>query len=522
MKVRICVLAAALALTGCSSNGNSVDPPNPTQSENQTSDPTETEDPAPQPAQVIETEYFDAPITMSVYPVQSDGEHLLAQIELEYGAGGEGQPLDLNQVLTRKTAMPAKGVEDIRLVDRAAGKIYLAAKDQQDQVAGTTEGADLQLEPGGEPVTLFAYFATAASESVDLHVPYLGYVADLPVVSLESDGEFASPLSELGVGDQISSESFELARRSAGYDEFTNVQEEDDQVNWTISSDVLFDFGEYDLDKAAKDAIEDTIEEIKELAVEDGEIHLVGHTDDQGSADFNQDLSEKRAASVREVFESKFPGSYKITSEGKGKTQPAVEGTSEEARAANRRVEIKFTAKEDSSVVASEGDAVPDADVPTVSGNEQLEFELGVPGATDTVGVSVVSVSEVDDDYLVGVIEIELLEVAAEQISMTDLFAVGGMKLNLGRILPAYLQGSGTGLLTIATNKARLYPIEYVSGEASNGADEFDVLGDPRPLGVFAEGDRFTLSVVWPNPGTDTVTIDVPDRMRFTDVPVEK
>src|SRR5690625_2983954 len=112
MKVRICVLAAALALTGCSSNGNSVDPPNPTQSENQTSDPTETEDPAPQPAQVIETEYFDAPITMSVYPVQSDGEHLLAQIELEYGAGGEGQPLDLNQVLTRKTAMPAKGVED--------------------------------------------------------------------------------------------------------------------------------------------------------------------------------------------------------------------------------------------------------------------------------------------------------------------------------------------------------------------------------------------------------------------------
>src|SRR5690625_2492300 len=99
MKVRTCVLAAALALTGCSSNGNSVDAPNPTQSENQTSDPTETEDPAPQPAQVIETEYFDAPITMSVYPVQSDGVHLLAQIVIEYGDGGDGQTLDLSMII---------------------------------------------------------------------------------------------------------------------------------------------------------------------------------------------------------------------------------------------------------------------------------------------------------------------------------------------------------------------------------------------------------------------------------------
>lgn len=71
-------------------------------------------------------------------------------------------------------------------------------------------------------------------------------------------------------------------------------------------------------------------------------IELIGHTDKEGTDEFNQTLSEDRAESVAKYFENYGIDSLRIQTTGVGETQPLVaEGTAEEI-AKNRRVEIFF------------------------------------------------------------------------------------------------------------------------------------------------------------------------------------
>ena len=68
--------------------------------------------------------------------------------------------------------------------------------------------------------------------------------------------------------------------------------------------------------------------------------YVYGHTDDQGDASYNMDLSERRAAAVRGyLVEAGIPGDI-VESKGFGKSSPRVEGTSPAARRKNRRVEV--------------------------------------------------------------------------------------------------------------------------------------------------------------------------------------
>jgi len=76
------------------------------------------------------------------------------------------------------------------------------------------------------------------------------------------------------------------------------------------------------------------------LTSSDYTVSVNGHTDDVGTEDYNQKLSERRAEVVhRYLIEAGVPSEI-MTAAGWGKTKPRVEGTSDEARAKNRRVEL--------------------------------------------------------------------------------------------------------------------------------------------------------------------------------------
>lgn len=69
-------------------------------------------------------------------------------------------------------------------------------------------------------------------------------------------------------------------------------------------------------------------------------IEVIGHTDNTGSAAYNQDLSQRRAVSVASILrESGVPGS-RIAAFGRGEDQPIASNLTAEGRAQNRRVEI--------------------------------------------------------------------------------------------------------------------------------------------------------------------------------------
>ncbi|WP_347266430.1 OmpA family protein [Paracoccus sp. (in: a-proteobacteria)] len=70
------------------------------------------------------------------------------------------------------------------------------------------------------------------------------------------------------------------------------------------------------------------------------QIQVIGHTDSTGSAAYNQDLSERRARSVSGILQAGGVSPTRISTVGRGSTQPVASNDTAAGRAQNRRVEI--------------------------------------------------------------------------------------------------------------------------------------------------------------------------------------
>lgn len=103
-------------------------------------------------------------------------------------------------------------------------------------------------------------------------------------------------------------------------------------------SDVLFDTGSATLQPAAREKLA-KISGIL-LAHPGLTLQIEGHTDSVGSDEFNQQLSERRADSVRDFLAAQGVPASSITARGFGKTQPVASNDTPEGRQRNRRVEL--------------------------------------------------------------------------------------------------------------------------------------------------------------------------------------
>jgi outer membrane protein OmpA-like peptidoglycan-associated protein len=102
--------------------------------------------------------------------------------------------------------------------------------------------------------------------------------------------------------------------------------------------DVLFDSGQYTLKPAARERLA-RISGIV-LAYPDLRLEIEGHTDSICSDEFNQSLSEKRAATVLDyLLDSSIPINS-VIARGFGKTRPIADNTTAAGRKLNRRVEM--------------------------------------------------------------------------------------------------------------------------------------------------------------------------------------
>ncbi len=88
----------------------------------------------------------------------------------------------------------------------------------------------------------------------------------------------------------------------------------------TIAADALFDYDKAVLREEGKTTLTEFAAKAKALAIE--VIIAVGHTDRLGSDKYNQALSERRAAAVKEFLVGQQIDPNRIYTEGKGKTQP--------------------------------------------------------------------------------------------------------------------------------------------------------------------------------------------------------
>lgn len=129
------------------------------------------------------------------------------------------------------------------------------------------------------------------------------------------------------------------AQAAADLAQFASVKQETRGMVITLSGGVLFVSAKADLLPAAQLKLNEVANAlIKEDPL--SKIVVEGHTDSQGTADYNMELSRRRAQTVRDYLVSRGIASDRITAQGFGLTRSVADNGSAEGRANNRRVEI--------------------------------------------------------------------------------------------------------------------------------------------------------------------------------------
>lgn len=113
----------------------------------------------------------------------------------------------------------------------------------------------------------------------------------------------------------------------------------------TLSDRFLFDFDSAELRPSAAASLDTLVEILNDT---ENPVSVIGHTDGMGSDAVNQPLSEDRAQAVADYLVDQGIAESRITTEGKGSSDPVADNThadgrdNPEGRAENRRVEIRY------------------------------------------------------------------------------------------------------------------------------------------------------------------------------------
>ncbi len=104
---------------------------------------------------------------------------------------------------------------------------------------------------------------------------------------------------------------------------------------------VSFDPGKTTLKPSAKKTLQKIANQLK--ASQNVRVSVEGHTDNVGNAEKNMQISEKRAAAVRDYLVSLGLPADRIVASGKGEADPVASNKTPAGRSANRRVELIIT-----------------------------------------------------------------------------------------------------------------------------------------------------------------------------------
>ena len=240
--------------------------------------------------------------------------------ELQTAAAGQLRAENERAAAQSETELIARAAEEARVAAQAEAE--RARKDQDAQNAAARMEVN-RLKREGDLQT-----ATAQAEADRL--------------KQENDAQRATVQAALdrAASDKTQAEAEKAQLRGQLLVQFNAILQTLDTARGLIvnMSDVLFDTAKYSLRPAAREKL------ARVAGILSGhpslQMQVEGYTDNVGSDDYNQLLSEHRAGSVRDYLTQAGIASGSVTAKGFGKTQPVAPNTTSAGRQQNRRVEL--------------------------------------------------------------------------------------------------------------------------------------------------------------------------------------
>jgi outer membrane protein OmpA-like peptidoglycan-associated protein len=140
------------------------------------------------------------------------------------------------------------------------------------------------------------------------------------------------------IGHQMDKQAQELAYALPG----AIVQRVGEGITVTFPEGLLFGFDSDQLAPAARDNMRRFAASLNNYP--NTRTLIVGHTDSRGSGDYNMTLSERRALSTANFLATEGVARARISTVGRGETEPIATNESDEGRRQNRRVEVAIYA----------------------------------------------------------------------------------------------------------------------------------------------------------------------------------
>ena len=422
---------------------------------------------------------------------------------------------------------PGTGVSLVKLLDTASGRVWSA-------IDGS--GLFLELAPG-EDMTSYLSFGKVDTDTVTVMVPMAGFTT---VSVLNSDDakkagiNLATAKKELAKWpDAITKDTAPVAieRYTRALDDSTSTKAGSKDITVTLASDVTFASDSADLASGAEAQLKTVAGQLGQYP-DGGTLTIVGHTDDVQDDAYNQTLSEKRANAVKTRLEQLTKlDKWKTSVSGKGESEPKIKDTTDEARAANRRVEITLTPtggttpKGSSTATpnSSGGGKLPEPKGPVAKGSEGVTL---TSKGSDTSGDVTITLDQVtrSGGYLLGTLTCTVKDGSTgallSQLCADPQTVLANQRDEDGGAVQTLLASDG---LTLLSDGERVFPADYV--------DAYNKQHLPlTELNLYdrLKGGTTTICVVWPDPGGDTITLDHQHHRitndygyRLTDIPIK-
>ncbi len=124
-------------------------------------------------------------------------------------------------------------------------------------------------------------------------------------------------------------------------------------IKVTFNGGILFDTNKAELSASAKAELQEFANKMADM--EETNITIYGHTDNTGTYEVNQKVSNNRADAVEKYLKKCGIATSRMTAQGLAYDFPVADNETAEGRAQNRRVEIYITANEDMIEAANNG-----------------------------------------------------------------------------------------------------------------------------------------------------------------------
>jgi outer membrane protein OmpA-like peptidoglycan-associated protein len=218
-----------------------------------------------------------------------------------------------------------------------------AARAQAEQARAQAEQARAQAEQAKAEAEKMKQEALAAAQEAgrqkeEAEKAKAEAVAQQQVLSAETDKARAAAAQSDSLRQQAEKEKQDLRARLL--QQLNSILATRDSARGLVAnmSDVLFRSGSFELLPGARERLAKVSGIV--LAYPSLHVAVEGHTDSVGSDQYNQDLSEHRAQSVRDYFVQQGIPASAIEARGFGKSEPLASNDTAEGRQQNRRVEL--------------------------------------------------------------------------------------------------------------------------------------------------------------------------------------